>query len=214
MNGNLASPRARWHKANQMAAYDRLPAELRRWLAQAALPWSAASALRLWQRALRETGCPRQALVRLTRAEARSLARERVAVRGPANPTGDLSDPVLCLSSAPLAKGPAPVRRPPPCLALFANTLGGSRGAKRPRRGRGGGEGRRRDERRAPVSAHSENRPNPPEEQVKKLLTSATNHLTSKDHQRLSTVDTIPPSPAAARRGAGVRYSPKAAPAP
>ncbi|MFN3992942.1 MAG: DUF6525 family protein [Tabrizicola flagellatus] len=132
MNGNLASPRARWHKADPMAAYDRLPAELRRWLAQAALPWSAASALRLWHRALRETGCPRQALVRLTRAEARSLARDRVTVWGPAYPTGDLSDPVLCLSPSALAKGPAPVRRPPPCLALFANTLGGSGGRSAP----------------------------------------------------------------------------------
>jgi hypothetical protein len=64
-----------------MAAYDRLPAPLRRWLAGAALPWSPASALRLWQRALARGEAPEAALAR---AEARTLARDRG--RGPFRP--------------------------------------------------------------------------------------------------------------------------------
>ncbi|MFN3280178.1 MAG: DUF6525 family protein [Tabrizicola sp.] len=87
MTGNLSSPRARWRKGDPMAAFDRLPPELRRWLAGAALPWSVSSALRLWQRALRETGCPTEALARLARAEARTLAREAPQVWGRAFPT-------------------------------------------------------------------------------------------------------------------------------
>jgi hypothetical protein len=69
-----------------MAAYDRLPPDLRAWLAQAALPWAAPSTLRLWRRALRETGCPKAAQARLSRAEAHTLAREAREVWGKAYP--------------------------------------------------------------------------------------------------------------------------------
>lgn len=86
MNRNLSSPRARWRKVNPMAAHDQLPTELRAWATGAALPWSAASLLRLWQRALRETGCPKAARERLDRAEAKTLAGDAVTVWGPAYP--------------------------------------------------------------------------------------------------------------------------------
>lgn len=86
MSGNLASPRARWQRTDPMAAYDRLPRDLRLWLAEAALPWSAASVLRLWQRALRETGCITKARARLSTAEARTLAREATKVWGKCYP--------------------------------------------------------------------------------------------------------------------------------
>jgi hypothetical protein len=88
MTRNLVSPRARWRNRNAMAAHDRLPPDLRRWASEARLPWSASSLLRLWQRAMRETGCPQAAKARLTRAEARTLAREAPMVWGPAYPTG------------------------------------------------------------------------------------------------------------------------------
>lgn len=88
MNRNLATPRARWRKTNPMAAYDRLPPDLRSWLAGAALPWSAASVLRIWQRALQETGCPQAARTRLSHAEAKTLARDAMAVWGHAYPKG------------------------------------------------------------------------------------------------------------------------------
>jgi peroxiredoxin len=53
-----------------------------RWLAQAALPWSATSALRLWRRTLAETGDPMQALARLDLAERATLARDRHSTLG------------------------------------------------------------------------------------------------------------------------------------
>ena len=62
-----------------MAEFDRLPPDLRRWLAQAALPWSAASALRLWRRTLTEGGDSMLALARLDRAERATLARDRLS---------------------------------------------------------------------------------------------------------------------------------------
>ena len=86
MSVNLSSPRARWRRADPMAAYDRLPPDLRSWLAEAALPWSAASVHRLWDRALRDTGCPNRARARLSAAEARALAREAARVWGKSYP--------------------------------------------------------------------------------------------------------------------------------
>ncbi|MES2815341.1 MAG: DUF6525 family protein [Pseudomonadota bacterium] len=86
MSRNLSSPRARWRQTDPMAAYDRLPPDLRTWLAEAALPWSAASVLRLWQRALRETGCAQAACARLARAEQKTLAVEAARVWGSAHP--------------------------------------------------------------------------------------------------------------------------------
>lgn len=83
MTANLRSTLpARLRHGNPMAAFDRLPPGLRRWLAAAALPWSAQSALRLWRRALAETGCETAARRRLDAAEARLLAREAEAVWG------------------------------------------------------------------------------------------------------------------------------------
>jgi len=79
-NLNTALPRAR-RAANPMASFDRLPPTLRRWLAQAALPWSARSAARAWASALRDTGGDeRAALARLDRIETAMLARDRAAL--------------------------------------------------------------------------------------------------------------------------------------
>ena len=77
--GNLGATRlpARRRTVDPMRAYDALPAELRAWVAHAARPWSPASCLRLWRRALAEEGCPARARARLDRAEAAMLARDR-----------------------------------------------------------------------------------------------------------------------------------------
>ncbi|MFN3969856.1 MAG: DUF6525 family protein [Gemmobacter sp.] len=82
MPRNLTSPRARWRATDPMAAHDRLPAPLRAWAAAAALPWSAASVLRIWRRALTRGGDHQAALEALNRAEAATLARERALVWG------------------------------------------------------------------------------------------------------------------------------------
>lgn len=86
MSRNLASPRTKLRQGRPMAEHDRLPPALRRWLAGAALPWSAASALRLWQKALQDGGCPERALACLSRAEQQSLAAEAPLVWGPGYP--------------------------------------------------------------------------------------------------------------------------------
>ncbi len=86
MTRNLASPRARLRATNPMRDHDALPAPLRQWATTAALPWSARSLRRAWERSLAATGCPKAALARLARAEAATLAREAALVWGPAHP--------------------------------------------------------------------------------------------------------------------------------
>lgn len=66
-----------------MRAHDRLPAELRLWASQAALPWTPRSLRRAWMRAVRQTGCRKAALDRLNVIEAATLAREAPMVWGP-----------------------------------------------------------------------------------------------------------------------------------
>ncbi|MEL6234576.1 MAG: DUF6525 family protein [Pseudomonadota bacterium] len=82
MSGNLGHTglRLRRRSCDPMQVYDGLPAPVRRWLADAALPWSPSSARRLWQRACAEGLSTDDALARLARAEIRSLARDRHAV--------------------------------------------------------------------------------------------------------------------------------------
>lgn len=48
--------RRKRRKTDPMADYDRLPPDLRAWLAQAVLPWSPRSALRVWRRAIKTCG--------------------------------------------------------------------------------------------------------------------------------------------------------------
>jgi len=84
---NIVSSLKRRH--SPMRAFDRLPPDLRDWLHQAALPWSATSALRLWQRALVQSGGDAaRARARLDAAEARTLARDAARIWGPGYPAG------------------------------------------------------------------------------------------------------------------------------
>tara|TARA_R110002020_G_scaffold233050_30_gene444833 strand:+ start:1123 stop:1407 length:285 start_codon:yes stop_codon:yes gene_type:complete len=78
MTRNLSTDlRRRRRPADPMREYDALPAPLRAWLAQAALPWSPASCRRLWQKARAEGAAPDTILSRLDRAEAEKLSRDR-----------------------------------------------------------------------------------------------------------------------------------------
>lgn len=84
---NLRSTLKRAPETNPMARYDRLPPELRRWLAQAALPWSPTASLRLWQRCLQKAnGDRRAAEQRLYLAERKTLARDAPRVWGESYP--------------------------------------------------------------------------------------------------------------------------------
>jgi hypothetical protein len=79
MKCNLGATGLRCKRRNcdPMRTYDALPAPLRGWLAQAALPWSPASARRVWARACASGHTPQEALRALSRAEERTLAREK-----------------------------------------------------------------------------------------------------------------------------------------
>ncbi len=70
-----------------LAEFDALPAPLRQWLAEAAMPWSPRSALRIWRRVLRRC-CGDVALARreMSRIEAERLAEDVARVWGPGHP--------------------------------------------------------------------------------------------------------------------------------
>lgn len=80
-NANLGrtAQRQRRRTRDPMAAYDALPAPLRAWLARAALPWSPASCLRLWERGRARGLSVEDRLAALDRAQARALMREAQA---------------------------------------------------------------------------------------------------------------------------------------
>ncbi|MGY6634359.1 MAG: DUF6525 family protein [Alkalilacustris sp.] len=90
---NLATRLPRRPLEAPMRAFDRLPADLRVWLHGAVLPWSPRSALRLWRKALSETGDPLAARARLDAAEARMLARDA--------PFGPAGQPAVGTGAAP-----------------------------------------------------------------------------------------------------------------
>lgn len=80
---NLRTSLRRARCTAPMARYDRLPPELRRWLAQAALPWSPKSCLRLWHRCLiKSHGDVKAAEERLYLAEQKMLRRDAAQIWG------------------------------------------------------------------------------------------------------------------------------------
>lgn len=79
----------RRHKA--MQEFDRLPPDLRRWLSDAHLPWSARSAARAYQKALERSGDAGRALRELDALQERLVAKDAPSVWGATHPaaTGD-----------------------------------------------------------------------------------------------------------------------------
>ena len=79
MKGNLgqSSLRRKRRSRDPMSSYDGLPAPLRGWLADAALPWSPVSARRIWTKCVAEGLSEEDALASLSRAEERTLSRDR-----------------------------------------------------------------------------------------------------------------------------------------
>lgn len=63
-----------------MAAYDALPPPLRQWLSEAVMPWSPSSARQIWVRSIAKGMTHQEILQSLSRAEARTLAREKTAI--------------------------------------------------------------------------------------------------------------------------------------
>lgn len=87
-----------------LAEFDRLPAPLRQWLAEAAMPWSPRSALRIWRRVLRRCGGDEvMARREMSRIEAERLAQDVRRVWGPSHPYLDLHVPRGAGGPSPLS---------------------------------------------------------------------------------------------------------------
>lgn len=79
MSRNLGqcSLRRKRRAGDPMATYDSLPIPLRRWLSNAALPWSPASVRRVWKKSMAKGLSKEEALNALNQAEAKALAKDR-----------------------------------------------------------------------------------------------------------------------------------------
>ncbi|MEM7686440.1 MAG: DUF6525 family protein [Pseudomonadota bacterium] len=88
MPANLGATSLRRKRRNTdpMREFDRLPAELRTWLAVADLPWSPRSARRAFDRALARTKDPVQAIRELDRIQTNQIARDAKRVWGTDHP--------------------------------------------------------------------------------------------------------------------------------
>ena len=90
MRRNVSTSLRRRRRADPMQAYDALPRPLRAWMAQAALPWSPVSCRRIWAKAQAGGATPDDILARLTRAEQKTLSRDRLSL--PAMSRSSLTD--------------------------------------------------------------------------------------------------------------------------
>ncbi|MEM1130192.1 MAG: DUF6525 family protein [Pseudomonadota bacterium] len=88
MSGNRGktSLRRKRRQENPMREFDRLPEELRVWLASAVLPWRARSVRRAFDRAVARTGDTHLALRELDRLERQLVAKDAARVWGACHP--------------------------------------------------------------------------------------------------------------------------------
>lgn len=86
-NIGQTSLRSKRRTTDPMQTYDALPTPLRRWLCQAALPWSPASAHKIWKRAQAKGLSADEALALLCQAETHTLAQDKLAIRQTLYPT-------------------------------------------------------------------------------------------------------------------------------
>lgn len=99
LNRNLATSLKRRPRGDPMRAYDSLPADLRQWLANAVLPWSAASVRKAWLKALKTArGDRRAARAALSEIERRRLERDVARIWGQAHPFFAESPSTRCAS--------------------------------------------------------------------------------------------------------------------
>lgn len=80
-NIGQTSLRGKRRTGDPMKDYDVLPAPLRTWLGQAALPWSPVSARRVWKKAQAKGLSVEETLKSLSKAEAKTLMRDKFAAR-------------------------------------------------------------------------------------------------------------------------------------
>ncbi len=73
-----------------MDEFDRLPTALRSWVADAQLPWSSKSVLRLWQKGLKMSGGQQSAALEfLSECEARKMKEDAPNVWGASFPISE-----------------------------------------------------------------------------------------------------------------------------
>ena len=86
-NRGQTSLKRRRRNENAMQEFDRLPKDLRAWVAEAGLPWRPKSVRRSFERALSETGDRAQALQELDRLERRLISKDVQKIWGDTHPT-------------------------------------------------------------------------------------------------------------------------------
>ncbi|SHI43119.1 DUF6525 family protein [Wenxinia saemankumensis] len=84
MSRNLGQTglRGTWRSGCPMREFDDLPPQLRTWLASAILPWRPRSVRRAFERAMRRTRNPAEALKVLDEIQSRQIARDARDVWG------------------------------------------------------------------------------------------------------------------------------------
>lgn len=79
--GNTTLKRKR-RDENSLLDYDRLPKNLRTWIANAELPWRPKSVLRAYERAYTKTGSIEEALFELSRLQHKLISRDACIIWG------------------------------------------------------------------------------------------------------------------------------------
>jgi len=85
-NRGTTSLRNRNRAGNPMREFDRLPADLRQWTAQAMLPWRAATVKSAYNKALARTGCQAKAIAELDRLQRSLVSKDARRVWGKDHP--------------------------------------------------------------------------------------------------------------------------------
>ena len=91
-NQGRTSLKRRRRQTDSMQEFDRLPAELRNWLATAMLPWRPRSVQRTFSKALARTHNKDRALAELDKIEMRLIARDVRKIWGDDHPSAIASD--------------------------------------------------------------------------------------------------------------------------
>jgi len=88
MNNNLGRTSLKRKKRNEnpLLDYDRLPRDLRAWVANAKLPWRPRSVIKAYERAFLKTGDPNKAINELNYIQHRLIAKDAVVIWGKNHP--------------------------------------------------------------------------------------------------------------------------------
>ena len=81
-NRGSTTLRRRGCARNPMREFDRLPPVLRRWMADAALPWRAKTVLAAYHKAMAKTGNPKDAISVLDEIQSRLVAKDARKIWG------------------------------------------------------------------------------------------------------------------------------------